>query len=85
MVYINSQINAMQFNDVLNDSFKILDLIVCNKFRISSIRHCSDPLVTKDHHRHHPCLEYLIDTAPGKNLKINPQSTRKIASVIINI
>ena len=59
----------MQFNTVFNSNNKLLDLILCNKFRILDISHCSNPFVPED--VHHPCIEFIVDIGQQKPLQFN--------------
>ena len=59
--------NLLQFNCVFNNNNRLLDLILCNKFRISEISQCTNPLVPED--VHHPCIEFLFDSCLQKPLE----------------
>ena len=64
-----SILNCMQFNTVLNQKNKLLDLIFCNSTNISEVNHCSSSLVQED--VHHPTIEFLYSFDDFRGLKNN--------------
>lgn len=48
----------MQFNSVVNNNNRILDLLLCNQFLLSQVTPCNSPLVGED--KHHPSLEFML-------------------------
>ncbi|KAL3281258.1 hypothetical protein HHI36_004471 [Cryptolaemus montrouzieri] len=63
----------MQFDGVTNCSDKTVDLIFCNKFRVSSSVQCDSPLVRE--HEYHPSIEFFF------NLNYKYLETRKNTEV----
>ena len=61
--------NLMQFNNIFNSNGRLLDLILCSKFRVLEISHCLNPMVTED--THHPCVEFFLDIEFPKPLEFN--------------
>ena len=59
MIDALSVFNLKQYNYVLNNNGRILDLILCDKSLISSLRHSDVPLVGED--LYHPSLEFLLE------------------------
>lgn len=56
-----------QFNKINNLNNRILDLVLCNKFRVKELTRSCVPIVNEDDH--HPALEFLFDIKNYSYLK----------------